>query len=124
MSDHHVHLCGWDRDAQDWVPVRALPDGEGGWLIGSVATDPSVENDVTSDTVIKAGNGVIETLSVKEASLATGTIHDASSVAGANTSNMIAVLPVTLGIIRLAWPVQLGIVIKPGAGQKLAISYR
>jgi len=52
-----------------------------------------------------------------------GGIYDAKSIAAATTGTQLCVIPATVGIHEIFMPVVNGIVVKPGAGQKVSISY-
>lgn len=77
---------------------------------------------ITSNTVVKATPGFVVTVNVLVAGVA-GSIHDAATVVAAATANQIAVLPATVGVYTLNFPANSGIVVKPGAGQTIAVSY-
>jgi hypothetical protein len=78
---------------------------------------------ITANTVIKASNGNIATVSVVVAGTAAGSIHDAATVAAAVTANQVAALPATAGPLAINFPVTSGIVVKPGTGQTIAVSW-
>lgn len=78
---------------------------------------------ITANTVIKASNGNIATVSIVAAGSAAGTIHDADTVAAATTSNVVSALPAVAGPLVINFPVTSGIVVKPGTGQTIAVSW-
>ena len=78
---------------------------------------------ITANTVVKAANGFVVTVSVIATSSTAGSIHDAATVAAAATANQLAVIPATVGVYTLNFPTSSGIVIKPGSGQTIAVSY-
>lgn len=57
------------------------------------------------------------------AGTAAGAAYDASAVAGAVVANQIAVWPNTVGTYLIDMPCYSGILIVPGAGQTVAVSY-
>lgn len=75
----------------------------------------------SSATLIKQGPGRVCTLSITTAGSATGTIYDANSTSV--TTNPIYVIPNAVGIVVLNMPVSNGIVVAPGTGQVVALSY-
>jgi len=77
---------------------------------------------ITAPTVVKAGPGIIATVSIVVAGAA-GTINDCATTGEATAANTIAALPAAVGIMPLRWPVTAGITVVPGAGQVVAISY-
>ena len=77
---------------------------------------------VSASTVIKAGPGRIGRVSVTTAGAA-GAIYDSLTVAGVGASNLIAVIPATVGIYTVDFPVTNGIVYVPGASQVASFGY-
>lgn len=65
----------------------------------------------------------VSTVTITVAGSAAGTLNDASTVAGANAGNVIMTLPNATGVIPIRWPCTNGIVVVPGTGQTLSISY-
>lgn len=78
-------------------------------------------SDITSSTVVLNGQGRIARMSVVVAGSAEGSIYDAN--ASGATTNKIASIPTTVGITEINLPVNNGIVVSPGTGQTVAISY-
>ena len=76
---------------------------------------------ITAATVIKSSSGRVATVSVITAGSATGTVYDANSTT--NTSYPLWVIPQTVGAFVVNMPAQYGIVIAPGTGQKVSVSY-
>ena len=54
---------------------------------------------------------------------APGSVNDAATVAAAGSNNQVFVIPNTLGIYLVDFPCMAGIVVMPGTGQTLAVSY-
>jgi hypothetical protein len=67
--------------------------------------------------------GFIATVSITVAGSAAGSINDSSTVGGASASNAIMALPNTIGVILIRWPCSSGIVVTPGTGQTVSVSY-
>ncbi|MCI0557864.1 MAG: hypothetical protein MN733_05165 [Nitrososphaera sp.] len=90
-------------------------------------TDPSIGYsstfNITAPAVIKTGQGLIATVSVIVAGSAAGAVHDVATTGAAAVSNQIAAIPNAIGLVPLRWGVTNGIVIVPGTGQTLAISW-
>jgi hypothetical protein len=78
---------------------------------------------ITASTYLKTQYGWVGKVSVIVAGSAAGTIYDTSSVANASTSNRLAIIPNTVGIYPINMPVNTGIVVTPGTGMVLAMSY-
>lgn len=80
--------------------------------------------DITAATVIKSSPGRVFTISVVVAGSAAGAVYDATSTSGNTAANQIGVVPNTAGIINFnAMPTAAGIVVAPGTGQTLAVSW-
>lgn len=78
---------------------------------------------VNGTTVIKAQPGMVAQINVLVAGVA-GTVNDCATTAAVATANEIAAIPATVGPIRLGFPCAVGIVVAPGAGQVVSVSYR
>lgn len=77
---------------------------------------------LSASTVVKASKGRVSHVSVTTAGAA-GAIYDSATVGGVSAANLIAVVPATVGVITLDFPVFNGIVYVPGAAQVASISY-
>lgn len=79
---------------------------------------------ITQNTVAKATPGTVGTVSVSAAGSATGAIFDcATATLAATASNLIALVPNTIGPLVLNFPCLVGLTIIPGIGQTLSVSY-
>lgn len=78
--------------------------------------------DITAATVVKATPGTLYTISVTTPGVV-GAAYDADTVAGNTAANLIAVIPAAEGQQVLTWPCSKGILIVPGAGQVVSISF-
>jgi hypothetical protein len=81
----------------------------------------SSQTAITSTTLIRTGQGRLVTVVVVTAGSAAGAIYDVSSIT--LTTNQIATIPTTVGIYVFNIPYNNGLVIAPGSGQKITISY-
>jgi hypothetical protein len=79
---------------------------------------------ITTPTVIKAAPGVVMKVSILRAWTYPATLHDARSLAEANATTAAAVIPAMIGVVTIHWACDFGIVIVPGRGMTLAVSYR
>lgn len=77
---------------------------------------------VTENSLIYSGAGRLVNVIVSAAA-AGGTIHDASTVSGANTSNVIFPIPNSVGLSLVNVPFFDGIVIKPAATSIVGVTY-
>lgn len=62
-------------------------------------------------------------VNVLVAGSAAGSVNDAATIAGAGANNAVFVIPNTVGSYLVDWPMAAGIVVQPGAGQTVAVSY-
>lgn len=81
----------------------------------------NMQSNITSATLVKTGQGRIARISVVVAGSAVGRIYDAN--ASAATTNTMFVIPNTVGVTEINMPVNNGIVVAPGTGQTVSISY-
>lgn len=80
-----------------------------------------VTTDIISATVIRTQPSRVATVSVISAGSAVGAIYDAR-IASA-TTGQIYVIPMTVGVFVVNMPTNNGIVVSPGTGQKIAVSW-
>lgn len=80
----------------------------------------SSKNVITSSTLVKTGAGRIASVSVIVGGAA-GAIYDAA--ASGATTNQIGVISTTVGIYVWNIPFSNGLVVAPGAGQTVSVSY-
>ena len=77
---------------------------------------------ITAATVVKATPGRLFKVSVIVAGAA-GTINDCATTGVAAASNQVGTTPAAVGTTDFNWPMQAGIVVVPGAGQTVAITW-
>ena len=94
----------------------------GGLLVAGISGNNSALN-ITAATVVKAAPGRLIRLNVLVAGSATGTVNDCATTGAVATANEIFVIPETAAVYTLEWPCQVGIVVTPGTGQTVAVSY-
>ncbi len=80
-----------------------------------------VTTNITTATLVKSGQGWIARVSIVDAGSAAGAIYDASTASA--TTDKLFTLPMTAGIAEINLPVNNGIVVAPGTGQTIVISY-
>ena len=78
---------------------------------------------LSAATVVKASRGFVATVTVVTAGSTAGRVHDTLTTGAAATANCIAAVPNTVGTYIVNFPAQTGIVVVPGTGQTLAISF-
>ena len=93
-------------------------------VAASVQAATLASYNLTAATLVKAGAGRIIKFAVIVAGSAAGTINDSATTGGAAAANEIAVIPNTVGIYSLEWPTVNGLVVVPGTGQTVAVSYQ
>lgn len=83
-------------------------------------------NNITSKTLIKAGRGVLHKVTIITAPSAAGGMYDSATTGGTSASNQIDNIGTGLQnttVFNLDWPCQNGIVIDPGTGGVVSVSY-
>lgn len=78
--------------------------------------------EITAPTVIHTGEAWVARVSVIVAG-SDGAIYDANNTAAAVTGKRLCIIPATVGIIDVLMPVTRGIVVSPGSGQIVTVSY-
>jgi len=79
---------------------------------------------ITTQTVIKATAGRLVGIVVNTAGSTAGTANDSATTGGVAASNLIANIPNTVNtVIYIDFPFINGLVITPGTGQVLSISF-
>jgi len=78
---------------------------------------------VTGPTLVITGLGRLVNVSVLVAGTTTGTINNAASTAAATASNAIRIVPITAGVHDANQLFTNGLVIVPGTGQSLNVTY-
>ena len=79
--------------------------------------------DITAATVVKAAPGYVATVIVQVAGSGTGTVNDCLTTGAAAIGNQVFVIPETVGSYQINWPFATGLVVVPGTGQTVAVSY-
>lgn len=113
------------------VAVRPLTGGGSRYaplqqdISGNTLTGLGISSslNVTATTVIKAAPGRVAKVSVTVAGSAPGNLYDKVNATGLSAATLVYVIPNTVGIYTIDWPCAAGIVVAPGAGQTVAISY-
>lgn len=80
-------------------------------------------NAISSATLVRPGEGRICRISVTTAGTSAGSAYDAQSVSLATSASLIATIPNTVGVYEIKMPVLNGLVITPGSGQVVSVSY-
>jgi hypothetical protein len=78
---------------------------------------------ITANTLVSKAQGRLVNVIVLVAGSASGGVYDASTITLANSSNKIFSIPETVGVYVINVPIVNGIVVEPGSGQTVSISY-
>jgi hypothetical protein len=78
--------------------------------------------EISSATQIYTGTAWVARVSVIVAGSA-GAIYDANTIASAIAGQRLCIIPATVGIHEIMMPVTRGIVVSPGAGMIVSVSY-
>jgi hypothetical protein len=78
---------------------------------------------VTSPTLIIASGGYLVNFSVVVAGSAAGTIYNSSSTGSVSASDALCVVPATVGITSVGQIFKNGLVVVPGTGQSINVTY-
>ena len=78
---------------------------------------------ITANTLVKVGAGRAFVITVVVAGSGAGSVHDIDTIGAAAAANQFYATPVAVGSFDASWPLLKGLVVKPGTGQTIAISY-
>lgn len=79
--------------------------------------------DISAATVIKAAPGVAVMAQVITAGTTAGTVNDTTATKSAAVTNQVAALPNVVGAVPINMPCATGIVVVPGSGQVISLSF-
>jgi hypothetical protein len=99
----------------DGIYIR---QGKGSALNISAATQVVV---VSKDQSL--GQARVCRVSVNVAGSTAGLIYDSATIAGVSAANLIATIPAVVGAYLVDFPLLNGLVVVPGTGQTLAVTY-
>ena len=78
---------------------------------------------ITTATVVKGSAGLIGRVWVNTAGSTAGTLSDCATTGAVAAANLIATLPNTVGPYAIEFYAAVGIVVTPGTGQVVSISF-
>jgi len=78
---------------------------------------------VSTDTLVVTGKGYLVNFSVVASGTANGTISNSQTVAGVASTNALCAVPQTIGVYSANLVFTTGLVIKPGTGQQINVTY-
>jgi hypothetical protein len=79
---------------------------------------------ISSPRVLKNAGGTVLAVSVIAPGHAPATLHDCATAAAADVSNQVGTVPAAAGTYQINFPCATGVVVVPGAGQVLAVSFQ
>ena len=88
-----------------------------------VGEGTSTITNITAATVVKPTGGRVAKISVIVAGSAPGAVHNCATTGAAAAANQVAVVADTAGVYDVGMPCPAGIVVVPGTGQTLAVSF-
>lgn len=91
--------------------------------VNVVANPAKTMLNITAATVVKAAPGLIGRVFVNTAGSTVGSLSDAATTGAIAAANLISALPNTVGPLTIEAYTANGIVITPGTGQVLSITY-
>lgn len=112
----------WLQDPAAADPKRPFNALAGRAGVAMTGQGLSTSLNITAATVIKASPGRLVRINVLVAGAA-GAANDCTTTGAATAANQITVIPAAAGPLLLDWPCLTGIVVVPGAGQTIALSY-
>ena len=74
-------------------------------------------------TLVSQGSGRLVNFTVTVAGSGVGAIYDSATVTDAVAANVLCTTPTALGIVQVNIPFSSGLVIKPGTGQTINVTY-
>jgi hypothetical protein len=78
---------------------------------------------ISAATAIKSSKGRIVNVNVTTAGSGNGAIYDHATTSGTGATNLVAVIPDTIGSYLIDFPCANGIVITPGTGMVVSVSF-
>lgn len=78
---------------------------------------------ISTATAVKSTKGRIVKVNVTTAGSAAGAVYDRATTSGTGAANLVATIPNTVGTYTIDFPCANGIVVAPGTGQVVSISF-
>lgn len=108
----------------DSVPVAIASDQSTVPVVDASLLAGSSHLNITGNTVVKNTAGRVFTVVVEVAGSGNGSVNDAATTVAGSAANLIAVTPQTVGPILMGgFPCANGIVVLPGTGQTIGVSF-
>lgn len=92
---------------------------------GALITGQGIHSvlNVSAATVVKAMRGRIVKVNVNTAGSTVGLIYDHTTTSGVGAANLVGTIPDVVGTYTFDFPCGVGIVVVPGTGQVVSVSY-
>ncbi len=84
---------------------------------------PNTALNISAATVVKSGVGVICRVNVTTAGTTAGSVYDFNATTGEGAANLVASIPDVVGNYEVYFKCSTGILIVPGTGQVVSVSY-
>lgn len=78
---------------------------------------------ITAATVVKSVQGRIAKVNVTITSTDTGAVYDCATTGAVDSTNRVALIPAVIGSYSIDFPCRVGIVVVPGSGQTVSVSF-
>jgi hypothetical protein len=78
---------------------------------------------ISAATAVKSTKGRIVKVNVTTAGSAPGSVYDRATTSGTGAANLVASIPNTVGSYTIDFPCANGIVVTPGTGQVVSVSF-
>lgn len=91
--------------------------------IYNIAPGTQTSTSVTTTTLIVAGGGMLVEISILAAGTTTGYVHNSATAIGVTDANKLMALPTMLGVQTTKLNFVDGLVVVPGTGQRINVTY-
>jgi hypothetical protein len=78
---------------------------------------------ISAATAIKSSRGRIVKVNVNTAGSTAGSVYDRATTSGTGAANLVAAIPNTVGTYTIDFPCANGIVVTPGTGMVVSVSF-
>ena len=78
---------------------------------------------ISAATAIKSSRGRIVKVNVTTAGSTAGSVYDRATTSGTGAANLVAAIPNTVGTYTIDFPCANGIVVTPGTGMVVSVSF-
>jgi len=93
-------------------------------VIVNTSASKTTLNVTAPGTLVTAGPATISRINVIATGTVAGTVNDVALLGSAAVANQISAIPATIGSYPIEMPINSGLVVVPGTGQTVAVSWR